>query len=118
MLFRSLLLPTSLHAMTRDPTKSLQRSLAHLRPPPVRGGKFAMPIPSHFAPKARFVQVKDRIPYWNIAPSDKVIMVRGSKELKGREATVQKVDREGNRIYLTESDFSVRCLCGAWKGRS
>lgn len=104
--------------MTRDPTKSLQRSLAHLRPPPVRGGKFAMPIPSHFAPKARFVQVKDRIPYWNIAPSDKVIMVRGSKELKGREATVQKVDREGNRIYLTESDFSVRCLCGAWKGRS
>lgn len=67
-----------------------------------------MPIPSHFASKGRFVQVKDRIPFWNIAPNDKVIMVRGAENLKGLEGIVSRVDRVTNTIVLKESEFAVK----------
>lgn len=66
-----------------------------------------MPIPSHFASKGRFVQVKDRIPFWSIAPNDKVIMVRGDTDLKGKEGIVSRVDRMSNKVFLSESDFAV-----------
>lgn len=68
-----------------------------------------MPIPTHFRPAQPFVQVKDRIPYWNIAPNDRVVVVRGSKELKGKVGVVDRVERESNRVYLKEPEFSVRC---------
>jgi len=67
-----------------------------------------MPIPSHFRPAQDFVQVKDRIPFWHVAPGDRVKLVRGDSELKGRTGTVDRVDRETNRVYLKEGHFSVR----------
>ncbi|GAA5974760.1 hypothetical protein JCM5350_001281 [Sporobolomyces pararoseus] len=94
--------------MPRDLGKSLQRTLTHLKPPPTKGGKFAMPIPSHFRPKPDFVQVKDRIPFWHIAPGDRVKLVKGDKELKDRVGTVERVDRETNKVYLKEPYFSVK----------
>lgn len=81
----------------------------HLKPPPTKGGKFAMPIPSHFRPAAPFVQVKDRVPYWNIAPNDRVVVIKGGKEVKGKTGVVDRVERESNRVWLKESDFSVSC---------
>lgn len=92
----------------RDLGKSLQRTLTHLRPPPVKGGKFAMPIPTHFRPTPRFVHVKDRIPYWHIAPNDQVVIVKGGAEVKGKTGTVERVERETNRLWLKQSDFQVR----------
>lgn len=94
----------------RDLGKSLQRTLTHLRPPPVKGGKFAMPIPTHFRPGMRFVQVKDRIPFWHIAPSDQVIVIKGGADVKGKTGTVERVDRETNRVWLKQSDFQVSSL--------
>lgn len=67
-----------------------------------------MPIPSHFRPAAPFVQVKDRIPYWNIAPNDRVVVIKGGKDVKGKTGVVDRVERESNRVYLKESDFAVR----------
>lgn len=67
-----------------------------------------MPIPSHFRPAQDFVQVKDRIPFWHVAPGDRVKLVRGDSELKGRTGTVDRVDRETNRVYLKEGHFSVK----------
>lgn len=69
-----------------------------------------MPIPSHFRPAAPFVQVKDRIPYWNIAPQDKVVLVRGSKDVKGLAGVVERVERESNRVFITGPQFQVRCV--------
>lgn len=91
----------------RDLSKTLQRALTHLAPPPTKGGKFAMPIPSHFRPAAKFVQVKDRVPFWNIAPNDKVMVVRGSDDVKGQVGTVEAVDRATNRVFLKEPIFKV-----------
>ncbi|KAK4693775.1 hypothetical protein P7C70_g8868, partial [Phenoliferia sp. Uapishka_3] len=92
----------------KDLSKSLQRTLTHLRPPPVKGGKFAMPIPTHFRPTPRFVQVKDRIPFWHIAPNDTVVVIKGGAEVKGKSGTVDRVDRETNRVYLKQSDFQAK----------
>ncbi|GAA6060429.1 hypothetical protein JCM10212_002197 [Sporobolomyces blumeae] len=94
--------------MPRDLGRSLQRTLAHLAPPPTKGGKFAMPIPSHFRSKPPFVQVKDRVPFWHVAPGDRVKLVKGDSELKGKCGTVDRVERETNRVYLKEADFSVK----------
>lgn len=91
----------------RDLSKTLQRALTHLNPPPVKGGKFAMPIPSHFRPAPKFVQVKDRVPFWNIAPNDKVMVVKGSEDVRGQVGTVEAVDRVTNRVFLKEPIFKV-----------
>lgn len=93
----------------RDLSKTLQRALTHLAPPPTKGGKFAMPIPSHFRPAQKFVQVKDRVPYWNIAPNDKVMVVKGGEEVRGQVGTVDSVDRAANKVYLKEPIFKVSC---------
>ncbi|KAL8277888.1 hypothetical protein RQP46_009707 [Phenoliferia psychrophenolica] len=94
--------------VARDLGRSLQRTLTHLRPPPVKGGKFAMPIPSHFRPTPRFVAVKDRIPFWHIAPNDQVVVVKGGPEVKGKSGTVERVDRETNRVWLKQADFQYK----------
>ncbi|KAK4055763.1 hypothetical protein OIV83_000310 [Microbotryomycetes sp. JL201] len=92
----------------RDLSKSLQRTLTHLRPPPRKGGKFAMPIPTHFRGQPKFVQVKDRIPFWHIAPNDKVVVVRGPSDVKGQLGTVERVEREHNLVYLKEQQFAAK----------
>lgn len=69
-----------------------------------------MPIPSHFRPAPDFVQVKDRIPFWHVAPGDRVKLVKGDSELKNRIGTVERVDRETNKVYLKEPHFSVESL--------
>ncbi|KAM0788687.1 hypothetical protein ACM66B_002784 [Microbotryomycetes sp. NB124-2] len=93
---------------TRDLTKSLQRTLTHLRPPARKGGKFAMPIPTHFRGQPKFVQVKDRIPFWHIAPNDKVVVVKGPEDVKGQQGTVDRVEREHNLVYLKEQQFAAK----------
>ncbi|GAA6014760.1 hypothetical protein JCM10207_006931 [Rhodosporidiobolus poonsookiae] len=93
----------------RDLARSLQRSLTHLKPPPHRGGKFAVnAIPTHFRSNPPFVQLKDRIPFWNVAPGDRVKLVRGSEDVKGKVGIVDRVDRETNRVFLKEPEFSVK----------
>ncbi|GJN89849.1 hypothetical protein Rhopal_002838-T1 [Rhodotorula paludigena] len=94
--------------MPRDLARSLQRTLAHLKAPPTRGGKFQLPLPTHFRPTPAFVQVKDRIPFWHVAPGDRVKLVKGGKEVKGKVGVVDRVDRETNRVYLKEPEFSVK----------
>lgn len=94
-------------AMVRDLARSLQRTLVHLKPPPVKGGQHGSPIPTHFRTGIQFVQVKDRIPFWNIAPEDKVKLVKGRMETRGY-GTVDSVDRERNVVYLKENVFNVR----------
>lgn len=93
--------------MPRDLSKSLQRTLTHLLPPPIKGGKFASPIPTHFRSSNKFVQVKDRIPFWNIAPGDKIKVIRGNKDVRNKSGVVDLVDRETNRVYLKEPEFKV-----------
>jgi hypothetical protein len=93
----------------RDLSRSLQRTVAHLNPPPHRGGKFGRSsIPTHFRQNPHFVQVKDRIPFWHVAPGDRVMMVRGGEDVKGKVGVVDRVDRETNRVYLKEPEFAVR----------
>jgi hypothetical protein len=93
---------------TADAGRSLQRCLTHLRGAgKKRGGQHGSPIPTHFRPSRVFVQLKDRIPYWNIAPEDKVVLIRGKDELRGMEGTVDRVDRETNKVYLKENPFNV-----------
>lgn len=94
--------------MPRELARTLQRSLVHLKPPPVKGGKFQLPLPTHFRPKPAFVQVKDRIPFWHVAPGDRVKLVKGSEDVKGKVGVVDRVDRETNRVYLKEPEFAVR----------
>ena len=96
--------------MPRELARTLQRSLTHLKPPPVKGGKFQLPLPTHFRPKPAFVQVKDRIPFWHVAPGDRVKLVKGSEDVKGKVGVVDRVDRETNRVYLKEPEFAVRPL--------
>lgn len=92
----------------RNLTRSLQTTLAHLRPPPTKGGKFGMPVPTHFKPPGKqFVQVKDRIPFWNIAPGDKVKLVKGGDDVRNKVGTVEQVWRESNRVSLKEEVFRV-----------
>ena len=106
--------------VARDLGRSLQRTLTHLRPPPIKGGKFAMPIPTHFRPAPRFVAVEDRIPFWHIAPNDLVTVIKGGDEVKGKTGTVDRVDRETNRVYLKQDDFKVSLSspCGPSSGPS
>ncbi|GAA5990887.1 hypothetical protein JCM11641_002871 [Rhodosporidiobolus odoratus] len=93
----------------RDLSRSLQRTLVHLKPPAHRGGKFGSnAIPTHFRPNPPFVQVKDRIPYWHIAPGDRVKLVRGSEDVKGKVGVVDRVERETNRVYLKEPEFAAK----------
>ncbi|GAA6029733.1 hypothetical protein JCM8097_001024 [Rhodosporidiobolus ruineniae] len=93
----------------RDLGRSLQRSLTHLKAPPTRGGKFAKnAIPTHFRSNPPFVQVKDRIPFWHVAPGDRVKLVRGGEGVKGKVGVVDKVDREANRVYLKEPEFAAK----------
>lgn len=94
-------------ALGRDLSRSLQRNLEHLRPPPTRGGKSGMPIPSHFRPPPKFVQVKDRVPYWHFAPGDRVKLIKGDERVKGKIGQIERVDRETNRVYLSEPEFAV-----------
>ncbi|KDE07878.1 hypothetical protein MVLG_01971 [Microbotryum lychnidis-dioicae p1A1 Lamole] len=94
--------------MSKDLSRTFQRTLTHLRPSSRKGGQFGAPIPSHFGPRPHFVQVKDRIPYWNIAPMDKVVLVKGDKSIKGVQGTVQRVEREANRVWLRENDFAIK----------
>lgn len=91
-----------------DAGRSLQRCLSHLKGAGrKKGGQHGSPIPTHFRPSRVFVQLKDRIPYWNIAPDDKVVLIRGNDELKGMHGTVERVDRETNKVYLKENLFNV-----------
>ncbi|KAM0746173.1 hypothetical protein T439DRAFT_329916 [Meredithblackwellia eburnea MCA 4105] len=92
----------------KDLARSLQRTLTHLEPPPRKGGKFGMPIPTHFRPNPKFVPVKDRIPFWHIAPNDSVVVVKGDDRVRGATGTVEKVDRETNRVWLKQSDFQFK----------
>ncbi|GEM08514.1 translation protein SH3-like domain protein [Rhodotorula toruloides] len=92
-------------SMVVDAGRMLQRNLGHLRPPPL-GGKWHNRIPTYFRPRPKFVQVKDRIPFWYIAPGDKVQLVKGSKELKRITAVVDKVDRMTNRVWLKGTEFA------------
>ncbi|GAA5868151.1 hypothetical protein JCM8547_003358 [Rhodosporidiobolus lusitaniae] len=93
----------------RDLSRSLQRTVTHLKPATQRGGKFARnAIPTHFRQNPAFVQVKDRIPFWHIAPGDRVMMVKGSEDVKGKVGVVDRVERETNRVYLKEPEFAVK----------
>lgn len=94
--------------MPRDLARSLQRSLSHLKPGPIKGGEHGSPIPTHFRPNPKFVQVKDRLAFWHIAPNDKVTLIRGPQELKGTTGTVERVDRETSRVYLRENQFAAK----------
>lgn len=67
-----------------------------------------MPIPSHFRPQPKFVQVKDRVPYWHFAPGDRVKLVKGDERVKGKVGVIERVERETNRVYLAEPEFAVR----------
>ncbi|GAA5869940.1 hypothetical protein JCM1840_007677 [Sporobolomyces johnsonii] len=92
--------------MSRDVSRSLQRTLEHLKPPPTKGGKFGAPIPSHFRGTPTYVQVKDRIPYWHIAPGDRVKVIKGDDLYKGKVGVVDRVNRETNRVFLKEPEFA------------
>ncbi|GAA5821880.1 hypothetical protein JCM11251_004758 [Rhodosporidiobolus azoricus] len=93
----------------RDLQRTLQRALTHLNPPPVKGGKFARnAIPTHFRQNPAFVQVKDRIPFWHVAPGDRVKLVKGGEDVKGKVGVVDRVDRETNRVYLKEPEFAAQ----------
>ncbi|GAA5895003.1 hypothetical protein JCM6882_008262 [Rhodosporidiobolus microsporus] len=92
----------------RDLQRTLQRTLTHLNPPLVKGGKFARnAIPTHFRQAPAFVQVKDRIPFWHVAPGDRVKLVKGGEEIRGKVGVVDRVDRETNRVYLKEPEFAA-----------
>lgn len=91
----------------RDLTRTLQRSLEHLRAPRRAGGQHAATMPTHFRPTPAFVQQKDRIAYWHIAPGDRVTVIKGGEQVKGRSGIVDRVERESNRVYLKEPEFSV-----------
>lgn len=95
-------------ALGRELSRSHQRNLEHLRPPPTRGGKMGMPIPTHFRPQPKFVQVKDRVPYWHFVPGDRVKLVKGDERVKNKVGRIERVDRETNRVYLSETEFAVR----------
>jgi transcription antitermination factor NusG len=52
-----------------------------------------------------FVHAKDRIPLWNISSGDRVRVNAGDH--KGKIGTVNYVDREKNRVFLSEPEFAV-----------
>lgn len=93
-------------------TSSVMRSLRHLNPP-TKGSKFAVRAPSHAAHQPKFVQPKDRIPFWNIVPGDHVKLRCGSvgqkdgldsdNKIRG-EGIVVSIDREKNWLWLRDVD--------------
>ncbi|EPQ25807.1 uncharacterized protein PFL1_06674 [Pseudozyma flocculosa PF-1] len=95
-------------------TRGVMRSLKHLQPP-TKGSKFAVRAPTHAAHRAKFVHVKDRVPYWNIVPGDHVRLRSGrvgqkqgldsDEEPKIRgEGIVLSIDREKNWVWLRDVD--------------
>lgn len=107
-------LPARLYLRTnmapRDLTRSLQRTLEHLNAPRRAGGQHASTMPTHFRSTPAFVQQKDRIAYWHIAPGDRVTVIKGGEQVKGRQGVVDYVERESNRVYLKESEFRVSTM--------
>lgn len=96
-------------------TSKTIRHLRHMLPPAgssaIGEGKFARArVPRHGGNGLpAYVQPKDRIPYWNIAPGDEVIVKRGSftdkdGEKKPYAGIVSAVDRERNRLWLRAAD--------------
>ncbi|SNX87960.1 uncharacterized protein MEPE_06671 [Melanopsichium pennsylvanicum] len=93
-------------------TGSVLRSLQHLNPP-TKGSKFAVRAPSHAAHQPKFVQPKDRIPFWNIVPGDHVKLRCGrvgqkegldsNDKLRG-EGIVVSIDRQKNWVWLRDVD--------------
>ncbi len=91
---------------------SVLRSLRHLNPP-TKGSKFAIRAPSHAAHTPKFVQPKDRIPFWNIVPGDHVKLKSGrvgqqdgldsDEKIRG-EGIVVRIDREKNWLWLRDVD--------------
>ncbi|SPO31722.1 uncharacterized protein UTRI_06572_B [Ustilago trichophora] len=93
-------------------TAGVLRSLRHLNPP-TKGSKFAIKAPSHAAHRPKFVQPKDRIPFWNIVPGDHVKLRCGrvgqkegldSKDKIRGEGIVVSIDREKNWLWLRDVD--------------
>lgn len=93
-------------------TRSILRSLKHLNPP-TKGSKFAIKAPSHAAHRPKFVQPKDRVPFWNIVPGDHVKLRTGRVGVKeGLESTekirgegiVVSIDRQKNWLWLRDVD--------------
>ncbi|CDR99027.1 uncharacterized protein SPSC_04495 [Sporisorium scitamineum] len=94
-------------------TGGVMRSLRHLNPP-TKGSKFAIRAPSHAAHRPKFVQPKDRIPFWNIVPGDHVKLRCGrvgqkeglesdNEKVRG-EGIVVSIDREKNWLWLRDVD--------------
>ncbi|GAC95069.1 hypothetical protein PHSY_002644 [Pseudozyma hubeiensis SY62] len=93
-------------------TGGVMRSLRHLNPP-TKGSKFAVRAPSHAAHQPKFVQPKDRVPFWNIVPGDHVKLRCGrvgqnlgldSTEKVRGEGIVVSIDREKNWLWLRDVD--------------
>lgn len=93
-------------------TGGVLRSLRHLNPP-TKGAKFAVRAPTHAAHRPKFVQPKDRIPFWNIVPGDHVKLRCGrvgqkegleAEEKVRAEGIVVSIDREKNWLWLRDVD--------------
>ncbi|UZJ51885.1 hypothetical protein CBS101457_001205 [Exobasidium rhododendri] len=87
------------------------RSLRHVQPlPKVKGGKFANKSNTFARTSPNFVQPKDRVAFWNIAPGDEVIVTVGARKVKNEESgevekipyegIVGSIDRERNLVWL------------------
>ncbi|PWY98664.1 hypothetical protein BCV70DRAFT_201465 [Testicularia cyperi] len=93
-------------------TSMVLRSLRHLRAP-IKGSKFGNRMPSQAAHQPKFVQPKDRVPFWNIVPGDHVRLrtgrvgetqgLDGKEKIRG-EGVVLSVDREKNWLWLRDVD--------------
>lgn len=107
---------------TPGSTRTILRSLRHLRPP-THGSKFAQKnVPSQALHRPKFVRPKDRVAYWNIVPGDIVrlrqgrvgeregLEAEGSRRLRG-EGIVTSIDREKNWLWLRDIDVSSRAAC-------
>lgn len=92
-------------------TSRVLRHLRHIQPrTKVPGGKFANRQPSFARSEPKYVQPKDRIAFWNIAPGDEVRVTVGCKKVLDEktgakvripwEGIVATVDRERNLVWL------------------
>ncbi|KAK0551228.1 hypothetical protein OC846_003367 [Tilletia horrida] len=106
---------------TGQTSKAVLRSLRHMQPshlPTSYTKHQRRMVPTHMRHVPKFVQVKDRIPFWNIVPGDEVKVRSGksvvvndqSKEGAGRAAKqrgqgfVQTIDRDRNWVWLRDPD--------------
>lgn len=83
-------------------------SLRHLEPGR-KGDKFWPRVPSYAASKVKYVQPKDRIPYFNIVPGDHVKLRSGRVQQIGdekvrAEGIVDRIDRSKNWVWLRDVD--------------